>query len=234
MRSRMIMFWILAIALTGCASKNHDALNSLDGRMRDLQRALEMMSKRQEGIQNDIMVLQDQMETTRIQVQKFELNGGKAKPVRQAEVSRPPLIEIRRIDVPSDNREADNNPLGLYRQAYSLYENKKLFEAQEKFDKFVKANPQHDYADNAIYWMGEIYYDQKEYILAITEFKRVLKDYPNSNKTADAWLKIGLAYERLDDPKKAQLAYKSISTQYPYSSAANLANERLLRIQKMQ
>ena len=228
LNKRFIILMPLLVASCGGKSAH---LQSLENRLVDMQRSLDLMNKRQESVQNDIMVLQDQMETTRIQVQKVEL-GSVRQVAHKKKPSQPPIIEIRRIDTPTSvtsNKNSDD-VLGLYRQAYQHYEERKLFEAQEKFTQFAKENPHHDYADNAIYWMGEIYYDQKEYLLSITEFKRIVSDYPNSNKMADAWLKIGMAYERLDDLKKAQLAYKNVSEQFPYTTAANKASERLTRI----
>lgn len=221
----------------GCAGSTQQRaqMSTIDGRLNDMQRSLDLMNQRFENVQNDVMVLQDQMETTRIQVQKVELAASKpAGTVAPKRKELPPLIEIRSIETPrqvsANGSKGNENPLQLYKSAYGLYEANKLNDALEKFEEFVKANPSHDYADNAVYWMGECYYDQKEFMLAITEFKRVIKQYPASNKLADAWLKIGLCYERLDDSGEAARAYKSVQEQYPYTVAAKRAEERLNKL----
>jgi TolA-binding protein len=59
----------------------------------------------------------------------------------------------------------------------------------------------------------------------------VLKEYPTSNKLADAVLKIGLSFERLDDLGEAKKAYAMVTEQYPYSEAAKRAHDRLAKLQ---
>lgn len=231
------------LTFISCAAKQQrrDAMSSIDSRLGDLQRSIDLLGQKLESNQNDVMVLQDQMESTRIQVQKMEYQASKTEATRSAgrvgaapTKSLPPLIEIRSIESPRKDKQSgsdNDNPLKLYRDAYALYEANKQNEAIEKFSDFVKQNPQHDYADNAIYWMGESYYDQKEFMLAITEFRRVIREYPTSNKLADAFLKIGMCYERLDDRGEATKAYASVQEQYPYSPAAQRAQERLAKLQ---
>jgi tol-pal system protein YbgF len=235
--------------LQGCAvnRQQQERVISLENRLNDIQRTLDRLPQKMEAMQNDTMVLQDQMETTRLQVQKMQLFDSKPK-AQQAAIIRaynkqslPPLIEIHSI--PASNvatassttaatkDSSDENPLTSYRAAYALYEAGKYNEAIEKFTDFVKKNPQHDYADNAIYWTGEAYYDQKEFMLAISEFRQVLKEYPTSNKLADAVLKIGLSFERLDDLGEAKKAYAMVTEQYPYSEAAKRAHDRLAKLQ---
>ena len=50
--------------------------------------------------------------------------------------------------------------------------------AHALFEDFVRANPTHEYADNAYYWMGECFYGQTEFALAIGEFQKVAEMYP--------------------------------------------------------
>ncbi len=221
---------MLALIFVGCAASRSappgEALSN--PQLKDLQRSIAGVSKQVESIRNDVMILQDQMETTRIQVQKLSHHQMKKDPkVKTSNRVKKPMAKPQRA---KNNVQSDKHPLNLYRQAYALYEAGKLNQALEKFERFVQRYPQHDYADNAIYWMGETYYDQKEFILAITEFRRVIKRYPTSNKMADAILKIGYSYQRLDDANEAKKHYQRVVEQYPYTPAAKKAVERLARL----
>lgn len=229
--------------LFGCAGQQQKRAEqvTMENRLADIQRSIDLAGQRMEAMQNDVMMLQDQMETTRLQVQKMAVNT--PRPVNRVQTTPPPLIEIHSADSSRAKKTSQSSrslattgaaktPLTLYREAYQLYENGKLFEAQEKFAKFVKENPQHDYADNAIYWMGEVYYDQKEYLLAVSEFQRVINEYPTSNKLADAWLKVGLIYEILEDTAQASKAYQKVAMQFPYAPAAQRAEERLNKLKQ--
>ena len=68
----------------------------------------------------------------------------------------------------------------------------------------VTRHPHHELADNAQYWLGEVYYDQKDYARALTEFRATVTAYPRGNKVADALLKVGFAYQALGEGAKAR------------------------------
>jgi len=72
------------------------------------------------------------------------------------------------------------------------------------FQQITEYPKSHSLKDNAQYWLGECYYHQKNYLQAISEFKRVKQEYPGSNKLFDAELKIAYTYYklgRIDDAK---------------------------------
>ena len=89
------------------------------------------------------------------------------------------------------------------------------------------AYPQSEFADNAQYWLGETYYVLRRYDLAIAEFSKIIKSYPNSPKLADAFLKIGFSYFEIQDWTNARKALERVTAQFPESGAAALAKKRL-------
>lgn len=52
-------------------------------------------------------------------------------------------------------------------------------------------------ADEAQFYLAECHYELKEYVLAISEYERLLKSYPNSQYVDDAEFKIGMSYFKL-------------------------------------
>ncbi|MDZ7338578.1 MAG: outer membrane protein assembly factor BamD [candidate division KSB1 bacterium] len=52
-------------------------------------------------------------------------------------------------------------------------------------------------ADEAQFYLAECHYRLKEYVLAISEYERLLKSYPNSPYVDDAEYKIGMSYFKL-------------------------------------
>ena len=42
-----------------------------------------------------------------------------------------------------------------------------------------------------MFWTGEAYYQISDFDTALASFKKMVKEYPKSNKVADATLKIG-------------------------------------------
>ena len=68
--------------------------------------------------------------------------------------------------------------------------------AERGFREFVRRYPHHDYADNAQYWLGECFYDQRAYDKAAPEFRAVVQRWPTGNKAPDAMLKLGFSLLR--------------------------------------
>jgi TolA-binding protein len=58
----------------------------------------------------------------------------------------------------------------------------------------LKRFPKSDNADNAQFWIGEIYYRQKWYETAILEYQKVIENYPKGNKVQASLLKQGFAF----------------------------------------
>lgn len=114
-----------------------------------------------------------------------------------------------------------------YRTAFNLLKEGRYKPAISRFREFVNKYPASGYADNAQYWLGEANYVTRAYEQAIIEFNKVLDLYPNSQKRADALLKIGYCYYELKDNARAQQALGQVSSRFPNSTAARLADKRL-------
>lgn len=127
---------------------------------------------------------------------------------------------------------AKEDPMTQYRRAFSLFQERKFGDASVAFEEFVRANPTHDYADNAYYWMGECFYGQGEFVLAIGEFQKVPELYPGGNKVPDSLLKIGLSYHNLNNAKNAEKTLRQLIDAYPQSDAAKIAKQKLEKIQQ--
>ncbi|HUQ04452.1 MAG TPA: tol-pal system protein YbgF [Kofleriaceae bacterium] len=123
--------------------------------------------------------------------------------------------------------EGGDPALSLYRRGTAALKAREHSAAVAAFRDLVARFPQHDYADNAQYWLGEAFYDQKDYARAITEFRATVSRYPRGNKVPDALLKIGFAYQALGETDKARAALEQVVSLYPGSSPAAIAAARL-------
>ena len=119
------------------------------------------------------------------------------------------------------------DPMRLYRQSLDLLKSGQHVEAVAGFRRFIAANPEHDYADNAQYWLGECFYDIKDLRSAVREFRRVAERYPQGNKVPDALLKAGYSYVALGDKDTARQVLQELVRSYPRHDASRLAAERL-------
>ena len=93
--------------------------------------------------------------------------------------------------------------------------------------EFLRRYPDHDYADNAQYWLGEAYYDQKDYKRGLEEFRKTVERYPHGNTVPDAMLKVGFCYAALGQTDQARATLEELISVYPRSPSARLATTRL-------
>jgi tol-pal system protein YbgF len=120
----------------------------------------------------------------------------------------------------------------LYRKSYEALRAGKHDEAMQGFRDFLRAFPAHDLADNSQYWLGECYYDRKDYASAVREFRRVIERYPNGNKVPDALLKVGYSYLALGSTEAGRQTLGQLQRSYPRHEAAALAESRLAELDR--
>jgi len=141
-----------------------------------------------------------------------------------------PVPPIRGTAVASEHAAPAAEPLALYKTAYDDLRAGRHEAAERGFREFVHLYPHHDYADNAQYWLGECFYDQKRYDKAAPEFRAVLTRWPTGNKAPDAMLKLGFSLLALGDADKGGKVLREVPATYPRTEAARLASERLAQL----
>ncbi|MFQ5329927.1 MAG: tol-pal system protein YbgF [Thermodesulfobacteriota bacterium] len=123
-------------------------------------------------------------------------------------------------------------PVALYNRALLLLKDKKYERSLASFTRFIELFPSHELTDNAQYWIGELFYDQGDWERAVLEFDTVIKKYPDGDKAPAALLKEGLSFNRIGATKEARLLLQRVIDNYPKSSEARLARERLKKMGK--
>jgi tol-pal system protein YbgF len=119
------------------------------------------------------------------------------------------------------------SPNALYQKSLDALRRKGHGEAIAGFRDLIKTYPKHALAENAQYWTGEAYYDQKDYTAALVEFRRLVREHAGGHKAPDALLKAGYCHQKLGDHKSARNLLGQVVELYPKSAAAKLAAERL-------
>jgi tol-pal system protein YbgF len=118
-------------------------------------------------------------------------------------------------------------PDAMYNMGYQEVADKNYPAALETFTGFLADFPDHKFAGNAQYWIGEIYYARGEWEKAILEFDKVVKKYPSSEKVPASLLKQGFAFEKIGSAREARLVLGSLIERFPKSPEAGLAKKRL-------
>lgn len=128
--------------------------------------------------------------------------------------------------------KANGNAQKEYEAAFTLLKNGRYAKAVDAFRAFLQKHPDSRYAPNAQYWIGEAHYVSEDFTTALQDFQAVVKNYPSSNKVPDALLKIGYIHYQQKDWKQARSALQKVVSQYGNSGAAQLAKQRLARMNR--
>jgi tol-pal system protein YbgF len=117
-----------------------------------------------------------------------------------------------------------------YERAFGMLSNKQYDQAAVAFKDYLINHPDGQFVANAHYWLGDIYFQQKNLKQAELELNLVITQYASSGKAPDAKLKLALIHAQQGDADLARQELQNIQSQYPGSSAAQLANIQLQQL----
>jgi tol-pal system protein YbgF len=135
---------------------------------------------------------------------------------------------------PSNSPSLPPTPSGPPPSADTLYSNGlrditsgKYDLARQEFQDYLKYYGDTDLASNAQFYLGQIAYAQKNYNQAVTEYDRVLTNYPKSFKLATARLKKGMALLELGQKTSGVRELREVIKRYPGSEDERQARAKL-------
>lgn len=215
--------------LLGCASTGPSAKTpEWQSRLDELANAQARLELRIEEVTRNLLALRARLDTGAKAFRPTDENrverGDQALKVVKLE---PSLKQGAKPSPQEPAKASEGEAADLYRKAFNGYREGRFGEAILDFEDFLRRYPDHEYADNAQYWIGESYYSEAEYHQAILEFGRVLERYPREAKAPDAELKIGLCYQKTGDENRAKASWSRVVAQYPESDAAREAQQLL-------
>jgi tol-pal system protein YbgF len=117
-----------------------------------------------------------------------------------------------------------------YQEAFNLLRELRYDKATVAFRDFLKKYPDGRYAHIAQYWLGEASYAQGDFKQAIQDYKKLIDNYPNSPKLAEAMLKIGYSEYELKNTQAAQASLERLIQTYPGTTEAGQAQNLLKKI----
>ncbi len=134
-----------------------------------------------------------------------------------------PYSKIKAVDKTKKRLSEDE----VYASAKQAFDRGDLEAAREEFQRIIKQYPKSRHADNAQFWIGEIYYREKWYEKAILEYQKVIEKYPKGNKVPASLLKQGLAFLNLGEKANARLILNELVAKHPKSNEAKIAKRKL-------
>lgn len=117
-----------------------------------------------------------------------------------------------------------------YDAAFDLIKAKDFDKASQAFAAFLRKYPNSQYAGNAQYWLGEVNLAKGDLQGAGQAFAKVSQLYPKHNKVPDSLYKLADVERRLGHTDKVKGILQQVVSQYPGTSAAQLAQRDLQRM----
>lgn len=113
-----------------------------------------------------------------------------------------------------------------YNAGVAAFKDEDYFEAQRLFDVIRLQFPTTQYADDAQFYLGEISFAKKEYVMAAFNYGMVRRSYPSSPLNKTALFKTALCYYELSPPadrdqdytKKAIASFSEFQAIFPLDS----------------
>jgi tol-pal system protein YbgF len=122
------------------------------------------------------------------------------------------------------------SPQEVYNSAYGDYLKGNYDLAIEGFRLYREQFSDSPLADNALYWIGECYYSQKNYEAAMNAFNEVILLYPKGDRVAAAYLKKGLCYLEMGQKEEALAVFKLLVSKFPLEEEAKVAQQKIKEI----
>lgn len=138
-------------------------------------------------------------------------------------------------ETPPDESGAPAEEIKDYEDAFRRYRAGDYPGAIDRFQVFLQTHPSSEYADNALFWMGDSYFKLNDYEQAAVAFDKVVKRFPDGNKVPDALYRQGVSLLEIGKRTKQQKTYtpaacqifRRITDEYPNSERVPEARRQL-------
>ena len=191
----------------GSISSDQDIINSLiriQSKLNIIEDKIFYSDSLYFNLLNDLVIIESQIEDLNQNIDNLTNLSSIASSINQ--------------DLDSIDKQESKHTIIDYKEYYDraieLYMNKDYVKSLKAFEDLVKNNDKDALADNAQFWIGQIYYLQKKYNLAINEYEKV-SNLGDGNKAADADYKIALSYINLGNNDLAFKHFNYIIKKYP-------------------
>jgi tol-pal system protein YbgF len=227
--------------------QSNDTVGKLNGTMSGLQKSvqdvqansgarLDTMSTQVQGLSDNLEEIKSRLGKLNQQLVDLQntvqsvdakISGGSVPP-GAAPASSPGGASAQPTGSPA------GSPSGPAPSADTLYSNGlrditsgKYDLARSEFQDYLKYYGDTDLASNAQFYLGEIAYSQRQYSQAVSEYEKVLTNYPKSFKLAPARLKKGMALIEMGQKTPGVKELREVVKRYPGTEEERRARAKL-------
>ncbi len=131
---------------------------------------------------------------------------------------------------PSVAATGTGNARADYDAAYAWLLQKQYEQAEMAFRQFLQSHPRHALVPDAIFWLGESYFQRTRHREAAEQFLKVSTEHAKSGKAPEAMLKLGVSLNALGAREQACATFAELERKFP--QAPNSVRQGVDREQK--
>jgi len=207
--------------LSSCAGQQ--AAPGVTGSLDELKKEVRALRDETSALKSEVAALRELL--TKEAEPKAPAAGTRTEPPAE-QASGPASDDEIALPAQTDFRLIEE-AVTLYNDAFSHYASGESTQALLEFQELLVRFPTAEVADNAHYWIGQIYFERASFERALEAYQEVVQDYPSSDKLPEALLKAGLCLEKLGRSEDAKQVFKRLVLSHPDSEAATVAKEHL-------
>lgn len=219
-----------------------DAVNRMQNTVIELEQTVKQAQAnsgaRVDSLATEVRALRDTVDELGVRVAKLSEQLAETQNVLQtvdARLAAPPPspTDTGQPAQPAATPQPSSAPPSadtLYSSGKRDFDSGKHDLARQQFLDYLRYYGETLLAGNAQFYIGELYYQQKEYAQAVEAYDKVLTSYPKSYKVAAAQLKKGFALIRLNEREAGIRALRAVLREHANTNEAKLARDELRRL----
>ncbi len=202
---------------SGYISRNEQRLDDIETKNRANYGLIEEIDNKIKDLEQKINILNKEYQSKVSNIDKQLSNIKKKKSMLKSESDLKNKIEVKvnesNLPVKQFENISETEIKKKYENAIKLLWANKFNEAETHLLELKKINPE-DLMPNIQYWLGEVYYANKNFQQAIIEFGEGFEKYPDSIKGPDNLLKLGLSFSNLNKKNDACNAFFELELKF--------------------
>ena len=202
---------------------NFGLIEEIDNKIRELEEKFNILNQE---YQSEISKLQKKIKS--LKSDKISKTNNEVFENNKVEKNE---VDAKKKNISSEKNFTESEIKKKYENAIKLLWANKFKEAETQLLQLKKIKPE-DLMPNIQYWLGEVYYANKNFEQAIIEFGEGFATYPNSIKGPDNLLKLGLSFSNLNRKNDACNAFFELELKFK-NAAKNVLERSQTERQKL-
>lgn len=208
------------LALASEIEKLREEMRSLRGQIEVLGNTIEGVSKRQRDMYVDL----DQ------RLRRFEQPGAAIAPAAAGSAPAAAGAEAPKAAAATPGTATSVDENEAYERAQGQRRIGNYQGAITAFQGFVAKYPKSTLAPRAQYWIGDSYFNLRDFRNAIASQQKLIAAYPDSSSVPDALLNMASSQLEAGDTAAARKTMDNLIARYPSSDAAEKARRRVTNL----